>query len=180
MAKVDDFVQRRLKQIVLTFVARLAHRSHRSRISPARESRTVQIRNPKTQENRNLRPAFLQNRILVQVKTQRQINHFRILHGRPSTSVFCNFSPFRGYKQKKGRVARNSQRTKSSSVSRGKITGRIHFGSPRNDPGRFGCKTETIPHLPENIMNREKLMFAKRHAKAAASMAVYIQGTSMQ
>ena len=52
MSKVDDLLQRWTKQIVLTIVARLAHRSPRQRIPPAKESRTSQIRNPKTQENR--------------------------------------------------------------------------------------------------------------------------------
>jgi len=52
MSNVDDLLQRWTKQIVLTIVARLAHRSPRQRIPPAKESRTVQIRNPKTRENR--------------------------------------------------------------------------------------------------------------------------------
>src|SRR6202011_4731460 len=47
-----------------------------------RESRTAQIWNPKTQENRDEHRAFLQNRIVVQIKSQRSINDFRILHGR--------------------------------------------------------------------------------------------------
>jgi hypothetical protein len=38
--------------------------------------------NPKTQENQDLPTAFLQNRILAHVKSQRRINRFRILHGR--------------------------------------------------------------------------------------------------
>jgi hypothetical protein len=33
------------------------------------------------QENRVLAPAFLQKLILVRIKSQRSINHFRILHG---------------------------------------------------------------------------------------------------
>src|SRR5258705_11835256 len=49
---------------------------------PSKESRSRQIRNPKTQENQDLPTAFLQNRILAHVKSQRRINRFRILHGR--------------------------------------------------------------------------------------------------
>src|SRR3954471_21647469 len=51
-------------------------------ISPSKESRSRPIRNSKTQENQDLPTAFLQNRILARVKSQRQINRFRILHGR--------------------------------------------------------------------------------------------------
>jgi len=47
-----------------------------------KESRTAQIGNPKTQENRDEHGAFLQNRILAQIKSQRSINGFQILHGR--------------------------------------------------------------------------------------------------
>jgi hypothetical protein len=53
MAKVDDLLQRWTKQIVLTIVARLAHGSPQQRISPSKESRSRQIRNPKTQENQD-------------------------------------------------------------------------------------------------------------------------------
>src|SRR5258708_6397856 len=60
--------------------------SPQQRISPSKESRTAQIGNPKTQENRNEHMAFLQNRILAQIKSQRSINDFQILHGRLSTS----------------------------------------------------------------------------------------------
>src|SRR6478672_186503 len=56
--------------------------SPQQRISPPRESRSRQIRNSKTQENQDLPTAFLQNRILAHVKSQRRINRFRILHGR--------------------------------------------------------------------------------------------------
>jgi hypothetical protein len=55
----------------------------RQRISPSKESRTAQIRNPKSQENRHAHPAFLQNRLLTQVNSSRSINRFLILHGRP-------------------------------------------------------------------------------------------------
>jgi hypothetical protein len=82
MAKVDDRLQRLAKQAVLAVVARLAHPSPLQRISPSKESRTAQIGNPKTQENRNQHTAFLQNRILAQIKSQQSINDFRILHGR--------------------------------------------------------------------------------------------------
>ena len=37
---------------------------------------------PKTQENSNPQPPFLQNRILAQVKSRQWFNRFRILHGR--------------------------------------------------------------------------------------------------
>src|SRR6516164_630461 len=56
----------------------------RQRISPSKESRTAQIGNPKPQENRHANPAFLQNRLLAQVKSSRSINRFLILHGRLS------------------------------------------------------------------------------------------------
>src|SRR5262245_37802293 len=58
-------------------------RRARQRISPSKESRTAQIGNPKPQENRHAYPAFLQNRLLAQVKSSRSINRFLILHGRP-------------------------------------------------------------------------------------------------
>src|SRR4051812_232834 len=57
------------------------------RISPSKESRSRQIRKLKTQENQDLPTAFLQNRILARVKSQRQINRFRILHGRLNTII---------------------------------------------------------------------------------------------
>src|SRR5713101_7389646 len=58
-----------------------------SRLSSNSESAIKGItkrRNPesKMQENRDPPPAFLQNRILAQAKSQRHINRFRILHGR--------------------------------------------------------------------------------------------------
>src|SRR5262249_24739882 len=73
MAKVDDLLETRAKQIVLAIVARLAHRAPRQRISPSKESRTAQIGNPKSQENPHAHPAFLQNRLLAQVKSSRSI-----------------------------------------------------------------------------------------------------------
>src|SRR5262249_4317485 len=79
MAKVDDLLERQAKQVVLAIVARLAHRSPRQRISPSKESRTTQIGNPKSQENRH---ALLQNRLLAQVKSSQSINRFLFLHGR--------------------------------------------------------------------------------------------------
>ena len=82
MAKVDDLLERRAKQVALAIVARLAHRSPRQRISPSKESRTAQIGNPKPQENPHAHPAFLQTRLPAQVKSSRSINRFRILHGR--------------------------------------------------------------------------------------------------
>ena len=51
MAKIDDFLQRRAKQIVLTIVARLAHGFPPTANLLSKESRSAQIRNPKTQEN---------------------------------------------------------------------------------------------------------------------------------
>ena len=38
MTKIDDLLQSWAKQVVLTVVARLAHRSPRQRISPSKES----------------------------------------------------------------------------------------------------------------------------------------------
>jgi hypothetical protein len=89
MAKVDDLLQRWAKQIVLTIVARLAHGSLPTANLPSRESRSAEIRNPKTQENRDPPTAFLQNRILAQLKSPRRINRFRILHGQLRSN--CNF-----------------------------------------------------------------------------------------
>ena len=60
-----------------------------ARVCPPTANLTVKgitnRRNPEsqTQENRDPSPAFLQNRMLAHVKSQRRINHFRILHGRP-------------------------------------------------------------------------------------------------
>src|SRR5262249_54448080 len=60
----------------------------RQPILPPKESRTTQIGNPKPQENPHAYPAFLQNRLLAQVKSSRSINRFRILHGRlPRSAV---------------------------------------------------------------------------------------------
>src|SRR6266481_3239704 len=53
-----------------------------------KESRTAQIGNPKTQENRHQHRAFLQDRILVQIKSHRSINDFQILHGRRLRGLF--------------------------------------------------------------------------------------------
>jgi hypothetical protein len=61
---------------------------------PSKESQNTKIRNPKTQENRDPAPAFLQNLILVQVKSQRSINHFRILHGRLGIACSAIMQPF--------------------------------------------------------------------------------------
>jgi hypothetical protein len=63
MAKIDDLLQRRAKQIVLAVVARLAHGS-----SLTANLAVKGIMNPKTQEIRHPHPAFLQNRLLAQVK----------------------------------------------------------------------------------------------------------------
>src|SRR5262245_10323164 len=90
MAKVDDLLERRAKQVVLAIVARLAHRSPRQRISPSKESRTAQSGNPKPQENSHAHPAFLQNRLLAQVKSSRSINRFLILHGRLISVLSAN------------------------------------------------------------------------------------------
>src|SRR5262245_64188075 len=88
MAKVDDLLERRAKQVVLAIVARLAHRSPRQRISPSKESQTAQIGNPKPQENPLAHTAFLQNRLLAQVKSSRSINRFRILPAPLSNVLF--------------------------------------------------------------------------------------------
>src|SRR5437868_14633210 len=84
MAKVDDLLEKRAKQVFLAIVARLAHRSPPTANlavegitdHPNRESQTA-IKPACT-------PAFLQNRFLAQVKSSRAINRFLILHGRPS------------------------------------------------------------------------------------------------
>src|SRR6516225_1260054 len=93
MAKVDDLLEKRAKQVVLAIVARLAHWSPRQRISPSKESRIPQIGNPKPQENPHAHPAFLQNRLLAQVKSSRSINRFRILHGRRCSAAACCVRP---------------------------------------------------------------------------------------
>jgi len=82
VAKVDNRLQRRPKQIVLTIVARLAQDFPPTANPQSKESQNTKIRYPKMQENRDPAPAFLQNRILVRIKSQRSINDFRILHGR--------------------------------------------------------------------------------------------------
>jgi hypothetical protein len=63
MAKVDDLLQNRTKQIVLAVVAWLA------RGPPGGESRRRGNHEPP--KNSNAPPAFLQNRILAQVKSRR-------------------------------------------------------------------------------------------------------------
>ena len=90
MAKVDDLLQRWTKQIVLTIVARLAHGFSPTANLAVKGITNRQIRNPKTQENQDLPTAFLQNRILAHVKSQRWINRFRILHGRRTSNYFAN------------------------------------------------------------------------------------------
>ena len=82
MANVDDLLQRWTKQIVLTIVARMAHG-----FSPIANPAVKGITKPpnpdsKKQENQDLPTAFLQNRILAHVKSQRRISRFRILRGR--------------------------------------------------------------------------------------------------
>jgi hypothetical protein len=77
MAKVNDLLQQGTKKIILTIV-----RPPDSESCRRKESRTPPIGNPKTQENQHPHPALLQNRILDQLKSQRQINRFRILHRR--------------------------------------------------------------------------------------------------
>src|SRR5437899_6897784 len=87
MAKVDDLLQRRAKQIVLAVVARLAHGS-----SLTANLAVKGIMNPASRGSQNARnpttstPGFLANRLLAQVKSQRSINRFRILHGRPDNT----------------------------------------------------------------------------------------------
>src|SRR5882724_4618140 len=107
--------------------------SPQQRISPSKESRSVQIRNPKTQENRDPPPAFLQNRILAQVKSSRQINRFQILHGRlcgvnvsrrftavrQARNLFCSQPPPASYPLVYGAVGCHSPATTSASPSPG-------------------------------------------------------------
>jgi hypothetical protein len=66
MAKIDDLLQRRAKQFVLTVVARPAHRSPLT-ANLAVEGITNRP-NRETQENRAAHPAFLQNRLFARVK----------------------------------------------------------------------------------------------------------------
>jgi hypothetical protein len=51
MAEVDDLVQGRPEQVLLTLVARSAHRDSPQPIAAVSESRSAQKRNPKSQEN---------------------------------------------------------------------------------------------------------------------------------
>jgi hypothetical protein len=83
MVQIDDVSQSWSKQIVLTVVPWSAHwRSPKARISfsegitKAPESGIQNARKP------TRLPAFLQNRLLAQVKSSRLINRFGILHGR--------------------------------------------------------------------------------------------------
>jgi hypothetical protein len=76
MAKIDDLLQRRAKQIVLAVVARLAHGSSLTANLAVKGTMNPASRESKTQEIRHPHPAFLQNRLLAQVKSQRSINRF--------------------------------------------------------------------------------------------------------
>jgi len=82
MAKVDDLLQAGPKQIILTIVAGLAHGSPPTANLAVKGITNRQNTELKTQENRYPTPAFLQIPILAQLKLQRSINCFRILHGR--------------------------------------------------------------------------------------------------
>src|SRR5262249_27653434 len=84
MAKVDDLLKRRAKQVVLAIVARLAHRS-----PPTANLAVEGITDRPNRESQTARkpactPGFLvQNRLLAQVKSSRSINSFRNSHGPP-------------------------------------------------------------------------------------------------
>src|SRR6266403_6134153 len=52
VAQVDDLIQRRPEQVLLTLIAGLRHRLPPSNIPAPRESRTETNRNPKSQETR--------------------------------------------------------------------------------------------------------------------------------
>src|SRR4051794_3415797 len=84
MAKVDDLLQRWTKQIVLTIVARTAHG-----FSPTANLAVKGITKPPNPEFKNARKpgpthGFLAKSNTSRVKSLRQINRFRILHGRPT------------------------------------------------------------------------------------------------
>ena len=70
MAKVDDLLERRAKPVVLAIVMRLAHRS-----PPTANLAVEGITDRPNQESQTAikpaRPAFLQNRLLAQVKSSR-------------------------------------------------------------------------------------------------------------
>src|SRR5262249_13336806 len=61
MTKIDDLLQRRAKQVILTVVARLAHRSPPTANVEGITNRPN--RESETQENLGAHPAFLQNRL---------------------------------------------------------------------------------------------------------------------
>jgi hypothetical protein len=90
MAKVDDLLQAGPKQIILTIVAGLAHGSPPTANLAVKGITNRQNTELKTQENRYPTPAFLQIPILAQLKLQRSINCFRILHGRLGAANISN------------------------------------------------------------------------------------------
>ena len=93
MTKIDDLLQSWAKQVVLTVVARLAHR-----LSPTAnltvEGITKRPNPDPNARNRGAHQAFLQNRLLAHVKSSRSVNRFRILHGRLITTLSRRTSIF--------------------------------------------------------------------------------------
>src|SRR5690349_21299083 len=82
MAHVDDLIESRSEKILLTLVARLAHRAlPQSEIG----DRANHSPEPKTPENQPLSPASLQKRILPHDRSDRTINGLAILPGRLSS-----------------------------------------------------------------------------------------------
>jgi hypothetical protein len=82
MAQVDDLVQRRPEQLLLTIIPRLRHRVPQAAIPRRIESEIARNGYPKTQENRCLATAFLQIQLLQHPGKPHQINVLSIDHGR--------------------------------------------------------------------------------------------------
>ena len=87
MAHVDDLVQRRPEQLLLTIIPRLRHRVPQAAIPRRIESEIARNGNRKMQESRCLDAAFLQIRLLQQPGKPHYIKGLSIDHGR--LSIFC-------------------------------------------------------------------------------------------
>jgi hypothetical protein len=81
MSEIDDLVQGRAKQVLLSVVARLAHRSSPEvEKQPSENHAASGVGNPKSQENRAHHPQFLQKRLLPHRRSARNIRPFPVLH----------------------------------------------------------------------------------------------------